>query len=234
MIQTIQAKEITLLDLETSFGLQLVEDEQFFREWQDNLPEITNSQKQQLDRVKASYTNLLKYPPLLENTVKMVVLSPLLDLADFYLSPFHVKSEKSVEVSAVDEGVRVKGQIDILVLFEQLVVVVVIESKQAAFSVEVGKPQLLAYMLAIYNSDKPIYGLICNGSSFIFVKLIKQETPKYILSRLFYIFNPGNELYTVLSVLKRLGQLARKAEPLGEKRFIHPPVTQNTQLNSDS
>ncbi|BAY79683.1 hypothetical protein NIES25_61680 (plasmid) [Nostoc linckia NIES-25] len=26
--------------------------------------------------------------------------------------------------------------------------------------------------------------------------------------RLFYIFNPGNELYTVLGVLKRLGKLA--------------------------
>ncbi|MEH2071603.1 MAG: hypothetical protein V7K47_26190 [Nostoc sp.] len=48
---------------------------------------------------------MLKYPPLLENTVKMVVLSPLLDLADFYLSRFHIKSEKSVEVAAVDEGV---------------------------------------------------------------------------------------------------------------------------------
>ncbi|MDF2387942.1 restriction endonuclease subunit R [Nostoc ellipsosporum NOK] len=199
---------ITLLDLETSFGLQLVEDEEFFREWQDNLPEITNSQKQQLDRVKASYANLLKYLPLLENTVKMVVLSFLLDLADFYLSPFHVKSEKSVEVSAEDEGVTIKGQIDVLVLFEQLVVVV-IESKQAAFSVEVGKPQLLAYMLTFSNSHKSIYGLITNGNSFIFVKLLKQEMPKYALSRLFYIFNPGNDLYTVLRVLKRLGELAR-------------------------
>ncbi|MBD2679606.1 MULTISPECIES: restriction endonuclease subunit R [Nostoc] len=207
MVQTIQAKEITLLDLENSFGLQLVEDEQFFREWQENLPEITDTEKKQLDRVKASYANLLKYPPLLENTVKMVVLSPLLDLADFYLSPFHVKSEKSVEVTADDEGVTVKGQIDVLILFEQLVVVV-IESKQAAFSVEVGKAQLLAYMLALSNTDKPIYGLITNGGSFIFVKLVKQETPKYALSRLFYIFNPGNELYTVLRVLKRLGKLA--------------------------
>ncbi|MBW4564511.1 MAG: restriction endonuclease subunit R [Mojavia pulchra JT2-VF2] len=207
MVQIIQAKDITLLELESRFGIQLVEDEQFFREWQDNLPEITDSEKQQLDRVKASYANLLKYPPLLENTVKMVVLSPLLDLADFYLSPFHVKSEKSVEVSVEDEGVTVKGQIDVLVLFEQLVVVV-IESKQAAFSVEVGKPQLLAYMLALSNSDKPIYGLITNGGSFIFVKLIQQEMLKYAFSRLFYIFNPGNELYTVLSVLKRLGQLA--------------------------
>ncbi|MDZ8241208.1 MAG: restriction endonuclease subunit R [Nostoc sp. ChiQUE01a] len=207
MVQTIQAKEITLLDLENSFGLQLVEDEQFFREWQDNLPEITDTEKQQLDRVKASYANLLKYPPLLENTVKMVVLSPLLDLADFYLSPFHVKSEKSVEVTADDEGVTVKGQIDVLILFEQLVVIV-IESKQAAFSVEVGKAQLLAYMLALSNTDEPIYGLITNGGSFIFLKLVKQDTPKYALSRLFYIFNPGNELYTVLRVLKRLGKLA--------------------------
>ncbi|MCC5644985.1 DUF2959 domain-containing protein [Nostoc sp. CHAB 5824] len=207
MVQTIQAKEITLFDLENSFGLQLVEDDQFFREWQDNLPEITNTEKQQLDRVKASYANLLKYPPLLENTVKMVVLSPLLDLADFYLSPFHVKSEKSVEVTADDEGVTVKGQIDVLILFEQLVVIV-IESKQAAFSVEVGKALLLAYMLALSNTDKPIYGLITNGGSFIFVKLVKQDTPKYALSRLFYIFNPGNELYIVLRVLKRLGKLA--------------------------
>jgi predicted type IV restriction endonuclease len=210
MVQAIQAKEITLLDLENSFGLQLVEDDQFFREWQDNLPEITNTEKQQLDRVKASYANLLKYPPLLENTVKMVVLSPLLDLADFYLSPFHVKSEKSVEVTADDEGVTVKGQIDVLILFEQLVVIV-IESKQAAFSVEVGKAQLLAYMLALSNTDKPIYGLITNGGSFIFVKLVKQDTSKYALSRLFYIFNPENELYTVLRILKRLGKLATKS-----------------------
>jgi hypothetical protein len=208
MVQTIQAKDITLLELETKFGLQFIDNEQFFLEWQDKLPEITSVEKQQLDRVKASYSNLLKYPPLLENTVKMVVLSPLLDLADFYLSPFHVKSEKSVEISAKNEDVTVRGQIDVLVLFEQLVVIV-IESKQAAFSVEVGKPQLLAYMLALSNSDQPIYGLICNGSSFLFVKLIKQETPKYALSRLFYIFNPGNELYSVLSVLKRLGQLVR-------------------------
>lgn len=96
MTRTIQAKEVTLLELETNYGLQIVYDEQFFPEWQDNLPQITDAEKQRLDRAKASYTNLLKYPPLLENSVKMVILSPLLDLCDFYLSPFHIKSEKSV------------------------------------------------------------------------------------------------------------------------------------------
>lgn len=205
MLQTIAAREITLYELETNFGIQLVEDDQFFREWQDNLPEITDVEKQRLDRVKASYTNLTKYPPLLENTVKMVVLSPLLDLAGFYLHPFHIKSEKSVEITEEDQGVIVRGDIDVLVLSEQFWVLV-IESKKAAFSLEVGKPQILAYMLSNPEPEKPAYGLITNGSSFRFLKLVKGEISQYALSKLFDIFNPGNELYSVLSVLKRLAQ----------------------------
>ena len=58
MVQTIPARTITLHDLETKFGLTFIEDDQFFREWQDDLPDITNSDKQRLDRVKASYIHL--------------------------------------------------------------------------------------------------------------------------------------------------------------------------------
>lgn len=207
MVQTIQARDITLLELETKFGLTLIENDQFFREWQDNLPELTDIEKQRLDRVKASYSYLLKYPPLLENTVKMVVLSPLLDLANFYSPPFHIKSEKSVEILAEDDGIIVRGEMDVLTLIEQLWVLV-IESKKAAFSLEVGRPQILAYMMASPVIEKPTYGLITNGGSFRFLKLVKQPAPQYALSRLFDIFNPGNDLYSVLMVLKQLGQLA--------------------------
>ncbi|MCC3429864.1 MULTISPECIES: restriction endonuclease subunit R [unclassified Microcoleus] len=206
MVQTIQARNVTMYGLRTKFGIKLVRDDQFFREWQDNLPEISEAEKQRLDRVQASYTNLLEYPPLLENTVKMVVLSPLLDLADFYLAPFHVTSEKSVEIVDEDEGMIVRGQLDVLALFQEFWVVV-IESKKAAFSLEVGIPQLLAYMLANLKSDRPTYGLLTNGADFLFVKLVKGETPQYAFSRKFCLLNPGNELYTVLSILKRLGEL---------------------------
>jgi hypothetical protein len=207
MVQTIQAKDITLKELRTIFNLKRVEDEQFFREWQDNLPEINELEKQQLDRVKANYFNLIEYPPLLENTVKMVVLSPLLDLADFYLSPFHVKSEKSVEISEEDEGVIIKGQIDVLVLREQLWLMV-IESKKAAFSIEEGLAQILAYMLASPHPQKPCFGMITTGGSFIFVKLVQGETPQYATSGVFELRNPGNDLYKVLSILKQLGRLS--------------------------
>jgi hypothetical protein len=43
MVQTLPATAITLQELRDKFGLQLVEDEQLFREWQDNLPEITEA-----------------------------------------------------------------------------------------------------------------------------------------------------------------------------------------------
>ena len=130
----------------------------------------------------------------------MVVLSPLLDLAGFYLPPFHIKSEKSIEISDQDEEIIVRGEINVLTIFNQFWILV-IESKKATFSLEVGKPQLLAYMLANPNPEKPVYGMITNGNSFIFIKLIQQETPQYALSRLFYILNPGNELYEILRVM---------------------------------
>jgi hypothetical protein len=206
MVQTIQARDITLIELETLFGLQLIRDNQFFREWQDNLAEITELEKQQLDKVQAGYFNLLRYPPMLENVVKMSVLDPLLFIGDFYLSPFYVKSEKSIEISAVDENILIKGSLDALVLKDQFWVMV-IESKQAAFSIEVGLAQILTYMLANPYPEKPSFGMITTGGSFIFLKLVKGKTVQYATSKVFELRNPDNELYDVLSILKRLSQL---------------------------
>jgi hypothetical protein len=207
MAQTIQAKDITLSQLEAFFGLQLTEDEDFFREWQNDLPEITDAEKQALDRVKASYLNLIKYPPMLENTVKMVVLAPVLDLAGFFLSPFHVKSEKSLEIAEEDEGNIIRGQIDVLVVREQLWFMV-IEAKKAAFSIEEGLAQILAYMLATPHPQKPVFGMICTGNSFVFIKLVIGENPRYATSNIFDVRNLGNDLYKVLKIFKQLAKIS--------------------------
>ncbi len=208
MVQIIQAETITLRELITLYGLQLVEDDQFFREWQDNLPELTDLEKQLLDQIKTGYINLRNYPPLLENTVNIAVLSPLLFIGKFYLPPFHIKLEKSVEIATEDAGRIIKGRIDFLLLNEQFWVTV-IESKQVAYSVEAGLDQILAYMLATPHPEKPVFGMITSGGSFMFLKLVKGETPQYSTSDIFDIRNRGNELYSVLSILKHLSQLSR-------------------------
>lgn len=206
MVQTIPAKEITLRYLIDNFGIQLVTDNQFFREWQDNLPEISDLERQLLDKVKAGYFNLLTYPPLLEDEIKMAILDPILFIGDFYLAPFHVTSEKSVELAVEDEGVIITGRIDSLVLKNQFWVMV-IESKRASFSIEAGLAQILSYMLTNPHPDRPCFGLITNGGSFIFIKLVKGEIPRYATSNIFEIRNQGNQLYDVLQIFKRLSQL---------------------------
>jgi hypothetical protein len=205
MVQTIQARNATLRDLIDNFGLQLVRDNQFFREWQDNLPAVTDSEKQLLDRIVDGFINLLNYPPVLEDVVRMSVLDPLLFISGFYLPPFHVKSEEPVEITTEDEGTLITGSLDVLVLKERLWLLVV-ESKRVSISVEVGLPQILSYMLGSPASEQPCFGIITNGSSFIFVKLVQGDPPQYATSKLFGIRNTG-DLYTVFSIFKHLGQI---------------------------
>ena len=210
MVQTIQAQEISLADLESRFQLQRAESPDFFHEWQGVLPELTDWQKQLLDQIKSGYFNLLQQPPLLEKPINLAVVSPLLFTGQFYVSPFNLRAEKNVEISATDESgqVIVKGNLDTLVLKDQLWVMV-IESKQANFSVEAGLAQLLAYMLDHPNPTGACFGLITNGGSFLFVKLVKGpisqlSTPQYATSDLFGINNQKNNLDDVLKILKHL------------------------------
>ena len=203
MVQIIPVSNVDLRYLSDRFGIQLVEDEQFFREWQDDLPEITDSDKQLLDKVKAGFLNLIHYP-LLEDVVRMAVLDPILFIGGFYLAPFYVRSEESIELAIEDEDVIIKGRIDTLVLKERLWVMV-IESKKASFSIEAGLAQILAYMLGNFNPE-PSYGMITTGGSFIFLKLVQGNSLQYGTSKLFATRNPG-DLYSVLSIFKRLSQL---------------------------
>jgi len=204
MIQTIPAQTIELHDLIENFGLQRSEDEQFFREWQDNLPELTDLEKQALDDVKRDYFHLAEYP-MLEPIVKMVVLSPLLKLAGFYRPPFYLAAEKEVRISFEDEGIAITGRLDILVFTPEFWILVV-ESKRAKLSLETGIPQALAYMLGNPNPEKPAFGFVTNGSEFRFLKLTREGTTKYATSHLFSL-DRGDDIYTVLRVLKRFAQL---------------------------
>jgi hypothetical protein len=203
-MQTIAARTVKLHDLKSKFGLERVEDESFFSEWLEELPELSESDRQFLDHTKRNYLYLLEYP-VMESIVKMVVLSPLLDLAGFYAPPFRVDGAISVKVSATDEGEVVQGNIDVLVIQEQIWVTV-IEAKNSEFSLTKALPQALAYMLAPPKAEKPAFGMVLNGSEFLFIKLAS-DVPRYALSDTFSLLNRGNDLYSVLQILRRLGGL---------------------------
>ncbi|QLE57538.1 type I restriction enzyme HsdR N-terminal domain-containing protein [Nostoc sp. TCL26-01] len=208
MVQVIQGKDVTLNQLIEEFGLQRVDDPNFFPEWRQDLLELNDSERQTLDQLKGEYQHLSRYP-ILEPVVKMVVLSPLLRLAGFYQPPFYVASEQEVEISSEDEGTIIRGRIDILV-FHPPFWVLVIEAKRAQYSLTVAIPQALAYMLADVTPVKPVFGFVTNGNEFRFIKLIEAEVPQYALSDLFAL-DSRDDLYTVVKVLKQLAHLIRNS-----------------------
>lgn len=197
----------TLADAEDRFGFIRIEDEQFFSEWCEELPAITEADKENLDVLRRRYLYHRAGGNLLEGTVMLLLVSPLLALAGFYDPPFRIKAEESVDV-VVDDGEEIlRGRIDVLVLQDRFWVMV-LESKKTTLSVWTAVPQVLAYLMANPNPNLPVFGMVTNGDDILFIKVAQADTPQYNLSRVFAPLTSAKELYTVLQILKRFGQVA--------------------------
>ncbi len=212
MVQAIQASELTLHEVEMKFGLQESQDASFFTEWQENLPKLIDVGKQTLDEIKANFLYLSEYP-MSEELVKLVMISPLLAMAGFYNPPFSIRTENSIQISLEDKYEKVwRGRIDIIVLQEKLWVLV-IESKEAGFSLKEAIPQALTYMMATPTPELPAFSLVTNGSEFRFIKLLAQHAPKYAFSDLLTLQRRENDLYGVEAILQKLADLMRNIIP---------------------
>ena len=207
MVQTAITKSITTLnEVEAKFNLRRTEDEQFFTEWFADLPELTQQEQTALDQIKARYRYHRANGPLAEGAVNLIVVSRLLELAGFYDPPFKLRAEVSVEITTEVEDEILRGRLDFLVVLDQFWVVV-IEAKHTDLDIELAIPQTLAYMVATPHPDRAAFGMVTNGSTFVFLKLIQQAPPQYDISEVFSLLPRRNQLYEVLQVLKRVGQL---------------------------
>jgi len=209
MVQTLQASRLNLYDVETKFHVRQGEADDFFTQLLRNAPALSDFEKEVLDRTKQQYLYLAKRP-LLEVTVKMVTLSPLLSLAGFYEPPFYTTLEESIEIVSQDGMETVRGQIDVLVL-QHRIWTVVIEAKSIQYDVMMALPQALTYMISsLKQSSEPrnLFGMITNGREFRFLKLNGTPELTYTLSKVFSLSEVENHLYDVLQILKGLGQLS--------------------------
>lgn len=209
MTKTLTITEVvtSLNEAESRFNIRQSDNLEFFSEWQNNLPELTQSERETLDRIKTSYLYNSADGSMTEATVNLLLVSPLLYLAGFCDPPYKLKGEKSVEFTVEERDETYRGRIDALVLKNQFWLTL-IESKQTKFSFSVAIPQALAYMMANPHPTQPSFGLVTNGDNFLFLKLIQEPVGYYDLSTDFSIFaRPQNELYNVLQIMKRIGTL---------------------------
>lgn len=193
----------TLNDLQQQLGLVQTRNADFFSEWTDNLPSLTGQEQVNIDRIKRRYDYHRADGLLLEGTINLVVTAPLLELLGFIDPPFRLKSPHGITLELQDPDETVRGFIDVLVLQERLWILTV-ESKRTSISVPAALPQLLAYMAANPNPQAPNYGMATNGDEFVFLKL--GTGLEYDMSRSFSLFPQRHELGQVAQILKALGQ----------------------------
>jgi hypothetical protein len=202
----------SLNDLSGRFNLRQADSDNFFSEWKENLPALTDMEAASVAKLKQRYDYQRMDGLLLEGTIQVAVVSPLLELAGFLDAPYRMHSPYGITLELDDSEEILRGFIDMLVIQHKLWILVV-ESKRTSISVLAAIPQLLAYMLASPNgqSAKPSYGLATNGDEFVFLKLTHDDAPQYDVSRTFSLFPRQHELSKVLQILKRLGLVVLEA-----------------------
>jgi hypothetical protein len=198
----------TIAEAEQRFSLSRTEDEAFFGEWQTGLVALSGAERSALDEMRRRYLYQRTQGQLLEETVMLLLVSPLLAIAGFYDPPYRVRAERAVQLTLNDGEEVWQGRIDVLILLEQLWVVM-LESKKTALSLWSALPQTLAYLMANPQPRQPTFGMITNDDEIVFVKLIATDSQQYALSRVFAPFASGQELCMALQVLKRISQVVQ-------------------------
>lgn len=195
-----------LAEVESRFGLSRSTEPTFFSEWQGSLPELTPAQQTAVSVLWDRLNYQRSQGELLEGAVTLLAASPLLEIAGFYDPPFRLKAEAAVEIS-IDDGEEIlRGRIDILII-QQSLWILVLESKKTTLSVRSALPQALAYLMAAPANDAPLFGLLTNGDDVVFIKVNRDNPRQYALSRVFSLYAVPEDASEAIRVLKRLGQI---------------------------
>jgi hypothetical protein len=204
------ARNLTLTDLRKTFGLRLNPTDLFFDQWLTDAGDLSDRDIQALDHIAKTYSYLSQEDSPLEEINKLVVLSPLLDLAGFYQAPFLPKTETSttLEIPEDPDHNTIQGKIDVLIMQDEFWVLV-IESKPAKLDVTAGIPQALTYLLSSPANHNP-YGMITNGREAMFLNLDRtQSAPHYSKSIAYRLLDSAQERQQILQGLRYIAQKLR-------------------------
>jgi hypothetical protein len=193
----------TIAEAEQKFGLSRSESKDFFTEWYDHLPKVNSSDRANLEILWQRYIYHCSGGHLLESTVMLLLVSPLLTIAGLYDPPFRIKAEESIAIDVADSEETLQGRIDVLVLRDRLWIIV-LESKKTMLSIWSALPQTLAYLMPSPNGDRPNFAMLTNGDDIVFVKL---EGKQYAMSQVLAPLINRGDLEVAWQVLRKIAEI---------------------------
>lgn len=207
MGQAIAIEDLAMHNLMQKSQLKRTRETDFFSEWRTSLPDLTEFETTRLAHVRAIYQDFENRSALLDNTVGLTVVSPLLDAAGLFVPPFYMETEESVEIIAQDGALTIRGRLDTAII-RDLIWILTIEAERAAFSPIVGLSQVLSSMLAAPTHRQQLYGMVTSGRNFIFVKLDRADREPIFAESDEFILRRGDDLEQIFRILKRLANIA--------------------------
>lgn len=187
MTTTLNAKELTLADVQRIFGFQMQLHGSFTPLL--NLEPLTEFERQELSQIVEDYRNYFLESKVGEGLVKALTTFPLLRLAGFYRSPIQIALEENIaQINIEDEDTNITGRLDILAVNKSIRTatdtpfwLMVIESKNSLVDPVAGLPQLLTYAYQSLDRQTSVWGLATNGLRYQFVYIQQGDTPTYQL-----------------------------------------------------
>ncbi|WP_341739210.1 restriction endonuclease subunit R [Microcoleus sp. CAWBG640] len=184
MTQNLEASQLSLNDVRHLLKLQELEGEGFSDFF--SLEPLTESEQQELLKLRNDFRRYLSAGKISEELVKFLVLSPLMRLTGFFEIPIVLTMEDSIPIEVEDGDTLIKGRLDILAVNQpdaELAAtqfwILVVEAKNSAIAPLAGLPQLLSYTYKSLQQQSSVWGLTTNGESYRFVRVTRGNPCTY-------------------------------------------------------
>ncbi|TAG19890.1 MAG: restriction endonuclease subunit R [Oscillatoriales cyanobacterium] len=112
MTQNLEASQLSLNDVRHLLKLEELEGEGFTDFF--SLEPLTESEQQELLKLRNDFRRYLSAGKVSEELVKFLVLSPLMRLTGFFDIPIVLTMEDSIPIEVEDKDTLIKGRLDIL------------------------------------------------------------------------------------------------------------------------
>ena len=191
MTQNLEASQLSLNDVRHLLKLQELEGEGFSDFF--SLEPLTESEQQELLKLRNDFRRYLSAGKVSEELVKFLVLSPLMRLTGFFDIPIVLTMEDSIPIEVEDGDTLIKGRLDILAVNQPDAEIgaaqfwiLVVEAKNSALAKPskridpwAGLPQLLTYAYKSLQHQSSVWGLTTNGRNYQFVYLTRGNPCTY-------------------------------------------------------
>jgi hypothetical protein len=195
------ANSVSLVDLCSNSQLQLTDEAEFVEEWFQPLQQISSDERKCLDKIKLGYLHSANCLNVFPQMLEMVVVGPLLVLADYFSQPFCIHESSHSPSNSFTQRYFNLWQL------KENVWLMMVKPQGQEFSIEVGLSQLIAYLMFTPRTNYPCYGVLTTGSEFIFAKLERGQVNRYATSDKLTMGKHDNcDFYHVFQILKSLRQ----------------------------